>query len=296
MVDQGRVSTEDHGRVRVLTFDRPSRANAFDAALYRSSAEALADADADASVGVVVLTGAGRTFTAGTDLSEMAETAEGGAGPPFDVFLDAVVAFGKPLIAAVNGAGVGLGLTLLAHCDQVLIAETARLRAPFTMMGVVPEAASSYLLPRRMGVQRATEALLTSDWISAADAVASGLALRACPAADLLPAAIALGQRIAVHPDASVRGTKALITASRREAVAEARRREGAAFTDILRSPTMGAAIRGHLAEQSGRSAEDAERAPEDAERAPEDADHSAEDDSRSAGPGDRLADQKGAR
>ena len=131
-------------------------------------------------------------------------------------------------------------------------AENARLRAPFTLMGVVPEAASSHLLPQRMGWQRATEALLTSEWISAADAVGSGLALRVCAPEELLPATIDLAQRIAVHPDASVRATKALITASRREAVADARRREGAAFAEILSAPSMGDTIRGHLANQKG--------------------------------------------
>ncbi|MFG1922667.1 enoyl-CoA hydratase/isomerase family protein [Cryptosporangium sp. NPDC048952] len=262
---EGRVRIEDHGPVRVVTFDRPDRANAFDAALYRAAAAALGSAEVDDEVGVVVLTGAGRSFTAGTDLAEMAATAEGSgaadgavsdggapAGHPFDVFLDAVLAFGKPLIAAVNGAGVGLGLTLLAHCDLVLVSEGARLRAPFTQMGVVPEAASSYLLPERMGFQRAAEALLTSDWISAVDAVACGLALRVYPADELLPAAIALGAKIAAHPAASVRATKALITAARRDAVADARRREGAAFGEILRSPAIGAAIRGHLEESKG--------------------------------------------
>ncbi|GAA0252998.1 enoyl-CoA hydratase/isomerase family protein [Cryptosporangium japonicum] len=249
---EGRVGIEDHGRVRVVTFDRPDRANAFDAALYRAAAAALAAADRDETVGVVVLTGAGRSFTAGTDLAEMANAAEGAAGPPFDVFLDAVVAFGKPLIAAVNGAGVGLGLTLLAHCDLVLVSENARLRAPFTQMGVVPEAAGSYLLPERMGFQRAAAALLTSEWISAADAVASGLALARHPAEDLLPAALELGATIAAHPPASVRATKALITAARRDLVAAARRREGAAFAELLQSPAIGAAIRGHLEDSKG--------------------------------------------
>ncbi|SHN45160.1 enoyl-CoA hydratase/isomerase family protein [Cryptosporangium aurantiacum] len=251
---EGRVRTEDHGRVRVLEFHRPTRANAFDVALYRAATEALLAADGDPEVAALVLTGAGRSFTAGTDLAEMADTAEGSSGPPFDTFLDAVVAFGKPLLAAVNGAGVGLGLTLLAHCDLVLVSENARLRAPFTAMGVVPEAASSYLLPQRMGFQRATEALLTSEWISASSAVESGLALRVCAPDDLLPETIALAQKIAAHPDASVRATKALITASRRDAVADARRREGAAFAEILQSPAMGAAIRGHLASQKGSS------------------------------------------
>lgn len=252
----GSVRTEDSGRVRVLTFHRPTRANAFDGALYRAAAEALRAADADPAIGAVVLTGAGRSFTAGTDLAEMVEQAgtDGGGGGgghhPFTVFLDAVIASTKPLLAAVNGAAVGLGLTVLAHCDLVLVSENARLRAPFTVMGVVPEAASSYLLPRRMNRQAAIAALLTSDWISAAEAVESGLALRVCAPEELLPAAVELAQRITAHADASVRATRRLIRESERDEITTALRREGEAFAEILRTPAIGEKIRDHLSEQ----------------------------------------------
>jgi len=248
----GTVSVAAEGRVRILTFDRPGRANAFDVALYRAAAAALHEADADDDVGAVVLTGAGRTFTAGTDLAEMADTAgrspDWSAPHPFEAFLDAVVGFSKPLVAAVNGPAVGLGLTLLPHCDLVLVSESARLRAPFTAMGVVPEAASSYLLAQRMGRQRATAALLTSDWLSATEAVEAGLALRVCRPEDLLADAVALAARIASHPDASVRATRALVRDAERDGIVRARARENAAFAEILGASATAAAIRGHLA------------------------------------------------
>jgi len=162
-----------------------------------------------------VLTGRGKAFSAGTDLKEMAQvvpeeegqpvggasaSSEGGNGVPFNRFMEALIAFLKPLIAAVNGAGVGLGLTMLLHCDLVLVSTRARLLAPFTTMGVAPEAASSFLLPRRMGAQRAAYAFLTSEWITAQEAVDFGLELAAdeaatvtfvhvVPAIDVVPSA-----------------------------------------------------------------------------------------------------------
>ena len=135
---------------------------------------------------VVVFTGAGKAFCAGTDLLEMAETVDAASAATrvtrtgFPAFVDVLQEFPKPLLAAVNGAAVGLGFTMLAHCDLVFVSDNARLLAPFTNMGVAPEAASSYLLPRRMGRQQASLSLFTSDWISAEDAVATGLAVRQC--------------------------------------------------------------------------------------------------------------------
>ena len=176
------ILTTDRERVRLLTFNRPDRANAFNEMLYHAAADALHAAEADDDVAVVVLTGGGKAFCAGTDLLEMAETVDGTATTRtgFPAFVDALQQFPKPLVAAVNGAAVGLGLTMLAHCDLVFVSDDARLLAPFTNMGVAPEAASSYLLPRRMGRQRASLSLFTSNWISAEDAVATGLAVQQC--------------------------------------------------------------------------------------------------------------------
>jgi enoyl-CoA hydratase/carnithine racemase len=208
---------------------------------------------------VVVLTGEGRAFCAGTDLVEMAAIAtamsepgaegypENSAGKGFTVFLEQLTTFPKPLLAAVNGAGVGLGLTMLAHCDLVLVADTARLKAPFAEMGVAPEAASSYLLPVRMGAQAAALALYTSRWISADEAVSSGLALRSVPADQLLAEAQALAHEIAGMPLASLVATKRLLLDAHADAVQAARAREDAAFAVLLKDQGAAAAVLGQL-------------------------------------------------
>jgi enoyl-CoA hydratase/carnithine racemase len=189
-----------------------------------------------------VLTGEGRAFSAGQDLGEMASLAQDmegadGAGHGFPRFMDALIGFPKPLIAAVNGLGVGLGLTLVGHCDLCLVGESARFRPPFTALGVVPEAAASYTLPAMMGWQAATKALLTSEWISADEAVACGLALRKVADADLVDEALALAAEIAVWPISSLVGTKRVIRAAHVDAVAEARRREDREFAQMTGSP-----------------------------------------------------------
>ncbi|MBD2899193.1 enoyl-CoA hydratase/isomerase family protein [Spirillospora sp. NPDC000708] len=233
---------EDDGAVRTLVFARPEAANAFNEELYHAAARALRDAASDDAVSVVLLTGEGRAFTAGTDIKEMAEIARDHAagrsdqemGSGFIALVDALAEFPKPLMAAVNGSGVGLGITMLGHCDVVLIAEHARLMAPFAAMGVVPEAAGSYLLPARMGHQHAALALFTGNWITAEEAVRCGLALRACPAETLLETARGIAREIAAKPLASLVATKELILAPRRAEVRRAREREDAAFARLL--------------------------------------------------------------
>lgn len=225
----------DHDGVRVLTLDRPHALNAFDSPLYRAAGAALDAARADDGVKVVVITGAGRAFSAGQDLDEMARLAAGEAvDSGFPVLLDALQAFDKPLIAAVNGAAVGIGFTMLPHCDLVLASETARFRTPFAEMGVPPEAASSLLFPARMGWQRAAEVLFTSPWLGAAEAVECGIALRVVPADELLPEALALAATIAAAPLVALRAIKATMLAGRADAVAAARAREEAAFARVL--------------------------------------------------------------
>jgi enoyl-CoA hydratase/carnithine racemase len=229
------VRPEDRGAVRLLTFDRPDALNAFDSPLYRAAGAALTAARDDDGVKVVVLTGAGRAFSAGQDLGEMARIA---AGEPvesgFPALLAALESFDKPLVAAVNGPAVGIGFTLLPHCDLVLVAEGARFRTPFAEMGVPPEAASSVLFPARMGWQRAAEVLFTSPWLTAEEAVECGIALRVVPPDDLLPEALALAERIAAAPLPALREIKATMLAGRSDAVRAARAREEAAFARVL--------------------------------------------------------------
>jgi enoyl-CoA hydratase/carnithine racemase len=225
----------DRPGVRLLTLNRPRALNAFDTPLYRAAGTALDAARADDAVKVVVLTGAGRAFSAGQDLDEMARLAAGEVTDSgFPVLLEALQAFDKPLVAAVNGAAVGIGFTMLPHCDLVLAADDARFRTPFAEMGVPPEAASSLLFPARMGWQRAAEVLFTSPWLSAVEAVDCGIALRAVAAAELLPHALDLAATIATAPLAALRAIKGTMLAARADAVAAARAREEAAFAAVL--------------------------------------------------------------
>lgn len=233
--DGALVRIEDRGPVRVLTLDRPEVLNAFDSPLYRATAAALEAARADDGVHVAVLTGAGRAFSSGQDLGEMARLAAGEqVNSGFPHLLDALGSFDKPLVAAVNGTAVGIGFTMLPHCDLVLVAEGARFRTPFAEMGVPPEAASSLLFPERMGWQRAAHLLFTNAWLSAAEAVEHGIALRVVPGDELMAEALALAERIASAPLPALRAIKATMLAARQPAVDAARRREDAAFAQLL--------------------------------------------------------------
>ncbi|UCE85192.1 MAG: enoyl-CoA hydratase/isomerase family protein, partial [Deltaproteobacteria bacterium] len=220
------VLEERHGGVAILAMNRPRQRNAFNNQMYREMREALDAARDDGSVGAVVITGAPGAFTAGQDLGEMAAAELSDAREHgFAGFMDGVIGFDKPLLAAVNGVGVGLGLTLLLHCDVVYLAEDARLRPPFVTLGVVPEAASSYLLPAIVGFQRAAEVFYTAEWIDAARALELGIASRVYPAAELLPATVAQAERIAAQPLGALRHTKRLLLATREEFVRAARAR-----------------------------------------------------------------------
>lgn len=245
-----RIETEDVAPgVRLIAFNRPDVRNAFDTAMYLDVTEALGTADADEAIGAVVLTGRGTAFTSGQDLAEMAAIATGtaveGAGQGFMGLLGCICDISVPLLAAVNGVAVGLGFTLLAHCDLVLVDPAARLRVPFAELGVPPEAASSVLFPAAMGWQRAARVLLTSDWVTAPELVELGLALEVSAPGQVLDETVALATRIASHPHAATRAITSLLRAARRDAVLEANRREQGAFGRLL----GGAAQSGTLAE-----------------------------------------------
>jgi enoyl-CoA hydratase/carnithine racemase len=221
-----------------LTLNRPQVKNAFNHQMWCDFRDALAEAQESDAVRVVVVTGAGNAFTAGQDLSEMTTTGgEAGAEHGFPSFMDRLCLFDKPLIAAVNGVGVGIGLTLLLHCDYAYIAKGARLRAPFITLGVVPEAAASYLLPALIGHRNAMDLLFESDFISAERAFELGLATHLCEPDELLPAALERARHLAAKPLGSLRWTKRLVLATRRDQVAAARRREDDAFVHRVGSP-----------------------------------------------------------
>lgn len=236
MADNEVLQIDDDGAVRLLTLDRPGARNAFNKALYDGVRLALDEAAADDSIAVCVITGAADIFSAGQDLKALAglkdnpEEAEG-----FDPFARALARFDKPLIAAVNGAAVGVGTTLLLHCDLVLASDTARFKLPFVGLGLVPEAASSLLLPATIGPQAATYYLLTGDWMDAEAAVARGLAWRRYPPERLLEEAVHLARHIAEAPLESLRNTKRLLQAARADAVQAALDREIGHLAEITR-------------------------------------------------------------
>lgn len=222
------VLAGSEGPVRILTLNRPDRLNAFTAESYRLLAARLREADRDPAVRVVVLRGAGRAFSSGVDLDALsgAPGAPAALGAAFDDVLDALVALGKPLVAAVHGPAVGFGATVLLHCDLVLVADDARLRFPFTLLGTAPEAASSMLLPAVVGSQCAAELLYTSRWMDAAEAVARDLALRCCPRDRLDAEVEELAGAVAERPPAAVASTKRLLRAGRAGEVRAAMGRE----------------------------------------------------------------------
>ncbi len=236
-----RIDVEDAEGVRLIAFDRPEVRNAFDTAMYEAVTEALRGALDDDAVGAVVLTGRGRAFTSGQDLREMAAIATGdlgpGAGSGFRDLLDTLVSFDKALLAAVHGVGMGLGCTILGHVDLVLMERGSRLRAPFAEMGVPPEAASSWLLPERLGWQRAAALLLAAEWLDPDQAVEAGLALRVCDEGTVVEETLALARTIASFPLAGTRRIKGLMMAARRPAIEAARAREESAFAALFADP-----------------------------------------------------------
>jgi enoyl-CoA hydratase/carnithine racemase len=232
---------DDSSRVRTLTLDRPEALNAFDEALYDATTEALLAAADDPTVAVVLLTGNGRAFSAGTDLLEMHRMAtdatfeRGRHG--FVGLVDALSSFPKPLICAVNGIGLGIGATVLGFADLAFMASTARLKCPFTSLGVAPEAASSYLLPRLVGRQNAAWVLLSAEWIGAAEAVEMGLVWKVCEPDELMATARRYAETLAARPISSLRAVKQTMTAPLRDGVAAARERENACFAELMGGP-----------------------------------------------------------
>lgn len=206
------VTVADHGAVRVLVLDRPAKLNAFTAAGYRVLTERLGDAEADPDVAVCVLAGRGRAFCAGVDMTEMGRP--GGRtelGTAFDPLLERLATFSKPLVAAVHGAAVGFGATILLHCDIVVVEQGAHIKMPFVALGTCAEAGSSWLLPHRVGSQQAAWLVLSGTGIGAQEAVDMGLALRSVVPGRALAEALALAGPIAAHRVAALVANKQLL-------------------------------------------------------------------------------------
>ena len=235
------IRSHTEGRVRVITLDRPDALNAFNEALYDATTEELLAAAADPAIAVAVITGEGRAFSAGTDLMEMAARntdagiAAGKHG--FPGMVDALIDFPKPLLCAVNGLALGIGATMLALSDLVFMSADARVRCPFSNLGVVPEAASSFTFPLLLGRQNAMWALLSSEWLGAEECERMGLAFRVCSPELLMTTTLHHAQVLASKPISSLVESKRTIVDPLRQSIRDARERENAAFQKLLGGP-----------------------------------------------------------
>jgi enoyl-CoA hydratase/carnithine racemase len=231
------IRTATLNGVATIEIARPEKKNAITQAMYRQMAEALDAAVADNAVRAVLLTGQPGIFTSGNDIDDfMARPADGSESPAF-VFMRALIGCDKPVVAAVTGAAIGIGTTMLLHCDFVYVSDEARLAMPFVGLGLVPEFASSLIVPQLLGNLRAAEKLLLGDPFTAADAVESGLANAVLPAAEVLNHARRIAERFNGLPPGAVRETKALMRRARNPALLETIQVEGAVFAKRLRSP-----------------------------------------------------------
>jgi enoyl-CoA hydratase/carnithine racemase len=236
------LETRDEGAVRVLTLAREDALNAFNGALFDALVEGLQAAQADDGVSVVVITGKGRAFTAGADLSEMGQRTD----PPkhgFAGLVDTLIDYTKPVIAAVNGAAIGVGGTLCGLVDIVFMAESAKMRCPFAALGINPEAGSSLTFPEMMGPQRAAWFLYSADTMSAQDCLHAGMALEVFGDDGFLDRVLERAGTLAAQAPNSLRETKELMWAPRREGLRAIVAAENEALTRTVGSPENREAI-----------------------------------------------------
>ena len=229
-----RTSTVD--RVTRIELDRADKKNAITADMYQAMADALRAAEADPQVRAILIHGKTDCFTAGNDLKDFLDRPPSGDGSPVFQFLRGISTAAKPIVAAVGGPAVGIGTTMLLHCDFVYAAPNARFQMPFVTLGLVPEAASSLLLPMLAGYQRAAELLLLGRPFTADKALAAGIVTEIVPEANLMAHALEVAAGLAALPPSSLRMTKALMKARYAAGVSEAMASEGEKFRAQLGS------------------------------------------------------------
>ena len=227
--------------VATIEIARPEKKNALTVAMYRAMSEAIAAAVADNAVRAVLITGQPGIFTSGNDIEDFMSRPPGqgsdAAESPVFLFMKALMECDKPVVAAVTGAAIGIGTTMLLHCDFVYVSDEARLAMPFVTLGLVPEYASSVLVPQLMGHVRAAEKLLLGDPFTGADAVDCGIANAVLPASEVVNHARRVAERFNALPPGAVRDAKRLLRQPQREMLQATIRTEGALFASRLRSP-----------------------------------------------------------
>ena len=242
------IQIERERGLLTLCLNRPDKKNALTRAMYSHLAEALKLADIDPDINAVLITGSAECFTAGNDIADFIQQPPGDLDSPVFHFMLNLLECRKPVIAAVAGAAVGIGTTLLLHCDLVYISRDARLRMPFVNLGLCPEFGSSLLLPRLLGHAKAAELLLLGEGFSGEQAAEWGIATEALGSGE---AALAKAREMALRfeslPPEAVRISKRLMKAPDREQLRKVIEEEGALFTQRLRSPEALAALSGFI-------------------------------------------------
>jgi enoyl-CoA hydratase/carnithine racemase len=246
------IDTSREGGVLEIALDRPEKKNAITADMYAGLTRALREAEADDAVHVVLFRGNGDSFCAGNDLEDFAANPPAAADAPVFSFLEAASQATKPFVAAVHGAAVGIGTTLLLHCELVYAAENARFALPFTRLGLVPEFASSYLLPMVAGYQRAAELLLLGETFDARTAYETGFVTRVVAADSELEVAREAARKLAALPAKSVRRTKILMRGPHADAVQLQMKAEAQWFRPMLAEPAARDALERFLARRKG--------------------------------------------
>ena len=231
------ILTHTEAGVMTITFNRVDKKNSITAAMYGAMADALQAAAADAAVRVVVFQGHETIFSAGNDIGDFLNKPPAGANSPVFRFLHGIATFPKPLIAAVCGPAVGVGTTMLFHCDLVYAGDNAAFSMPFVNLGLCPEAASSLLVPQMLGYHRAAEALLMGEPFMAEAALEVGLVNRVLPPTEASNYAQAQARKLAAKPISSLVETKRLMKKGQATLVAQQMAEEGASFGRMLGEP-----------------------------------------------------------
>lgn len=230
------IITELSGSILRVQFNRPEKKNAMTSQMYVTLADLLNDAAKDEQIRVVLLHGSGGSFSAGNDVEDFLKNPPGPGEAPQLQLMNALINFDKPLIAAVQGAAVGGGTTMLTHCDFVYAGESARFQTPFINLGLVPEYGSSYSLPARAGHLRAAELILLGAPFDAHRAAELGLVTRVVPDDKLLATATETAEKLAQKPIGALRACKRLLKLPSREQIEQAIKLEGEEFAARVRS------------------------------------------------------------
>lgn len=231
------VKVSKSGSILHVEFNRPDKKNALTREMYNASTEALKEAKEDGDTRVVLFSGAGGNFTSGNDVIDFMQEPPTGTDSPVFHFLMELVHFPKPVVSAVHGVAVGLGTTMLLHCDLAYAGESAMFQMPFTRLGLCPEAGSSLLVPQMVGHVRAVELLLLGEKFNAATAKECGFVNQVCADDALLDRAFEQANKLAELPPSAVRLTKALMKQGKEPRLSEMLQTEGDHFMERLTSP-----------------------------------------------------------